>query len=159
MTKHEQELRKVEEKIRLGKKVETAEVEHLHRQREIERERAERTKRLPTITLQWMDGEPKKWEGASCVAEIGGQNYMLEIAPFEEHDGKQRLRPKLVKLGYQGYAQDWAMWKWHTARGSEVDDATGEYILDCDAPEIVWQETVEPEPKKRGRPRKEEVAI
>jgi hypothetical protein len=144
-TKHEGELQDIERRLsllRAGKKsqVHPSEIAHLEIQRERGRERDERTKALGgEIRCRWVTGEPKKWESATVEVEIGEKSYLLEIEPYEESDGKQKLRAKLVKLGYQGFAESWALWKWHTQRGSELDEATDTYILDCKAPAFVWE--------------------
>lgn len=156
-TKYEDELQDIEHRMRLLKagkksKVHPAEIEHHDIQRAREQEREERTKTLPEILCRW-HGEPKKWEVVSFEAEIGGQSYVLEIDPYEEVEGRKRLRPKLVKLGYKAFAEDWALWKWHTARGSEIDEVTDTYILDCEPPKFVWAE-VAAETPRRGRPPK-----
>lgn len=158
MTKYEDELQDIEHRmalVRMGKKskVHPAEIEHLQTQRERERQREHMTKLMPEIHLRW-HAVPKKWEPVTLEAEIGDQSYILEVEPYEEYEGKTRLKPKLVKLGFQKYAEDWALWKWHIARGSEVNDLTGEFILDCDAPALVWGDL----PAKRGPKPKEQLA-
>lgn len=150
-TRYEADLQEIEARLRRpmkGKEVSLAEKKHLETQRQREREREERTQHLTTISLRWVDGEPKKWEDAQAEVTIGDKTRLFTVEPYEERDGKQRLKPKIVQQGYQKAVEDWAMWKWHSDRGSEVDD-TDNYILDCKAPAFVWAEPlVAPRRKK-----------
>lgn len=153
MTRHEAELREIErlrDRPSKGEKVTPAMLEHLRLQRKFEKDRQTRTQELgPVIKLSWVEGEPKKWDSAIAQVVIGGVTRAVVIEPYEEVDGKQRLKPKIVTKGYSGMAEAWALWKWHCDRGSEVDDADN-YILDCDPPKFEWEVVV-----KRGRPAKE----
>jgi hypothetical protein len=148
-TRHEAELREIERMMRnpgKSEKVTPAMMEHVRVQRQAEKDRDARTRTLGTeINLSWAEGEPKKWDNALAVVEIGGQMRAFMVEPHEEVDGKTRLKPKIVTRGYKGLVEDWALWKWHTDRGSEVDD-NGHYILDCEPPTFVWAEVKAPEP-------------
>ena len=157
-TRFEAELQEIEAKLRNPSKASqiTASLrEHVKIQRERERARDERTKALGReIVCVWVTGEPKRWEEATAQIELGGRTNAVTITPYKKVDGEMKLDPKLVRLGYDGFVEDWAMWKWHQARGSEVND-NDQFILDCEAPEFVWQEAIEATPKpKRGRPAK-----
>lgn len=157
-TRHENELREIERMMRnpgKSEKVTPAMMEHVRVQRQLERDRDERTAQLGrVINLSWAEGEPKKWDNALAVVEIGNQTRAFMVEPYEEIEGKQRLKPRIVTRGYKGLVEDWALWKWHTDRGSECDD-NGHYILDCEPPTFVWAkiEASEPEPPKaRAKP-------
>lgn len=146
-TRLEADLRDIEDRIARPKKgqlVTPNEVEHVRIQREREKARDARTKDIgKVIKCSWVDtplddkGEPVKYETASAIVEIGGNSLMHLITPRKEIEGKERLDPALVNLGYRGVVQKWATWKWHILRGSEVDDADN-FVLDCDPPKFEW---------------------
>lgn len=152
-TRYEAELQDVESKLRnpvKSQKVSEAEKTHVKVQRQRERERDERTEALgPVITCRWVDAKPSKWDAATAEVEIGGRSDLVTIDPYHEIDGKMRLRGEIVRDGYQGAVEKWALWKWHIARGSEVDDADN-FILDCKAPEFTWLEPLEAPKRKPG---------
>lgn len=140
-TRYENELRDIErmrDRPNKGEQVTPAMLEHVKTQRRWEKARDERTELLGReIKLSWAEGEPKKWDNALAIVEIGKLVRAYMVEPHEEVDGKTRLKPKMVTRGYKGMVEDWALWKWHTDRGSEVDDA-GNYIVDCELPAFVW---------------------
>lgn len=157
MTRYEAELREIErlrDRPSKGEKVTPAMLDHLKQQRQREKDRATRTQSLgPVIHLSWVEGEPKKWEPALAQVTIGGVTRAFMVEPYEEIDDKQRLKPKMVSRGYKGMVEHWALWKWHSDRGSEIDDADN-FILDCEPPKFEWVV----EPKRVGRPPKELAA-
>jgi hypothetical protein len=155
-TRFESELQEIERKVRSprkGSKVEANELRHLETQRAWERQRDELTAKLgKTITLQWVDGEPKKWENCMARVTIGENTRVYEVMPYElipGGDGAKRLKPRIItggekqKDGYKQLVEDWALWKWHSDRGSEVDD-TGKFVLDCEAPKFEWEQPIAP---------------
>lgn len=145
-TKHEGMLQDIERRLKSPKaqEVHPAERKHLEIQRQLERERDERTEAIGReIKLQWVE-EPKKWEQATVIVTIGGKDRMFVVDPYEWVEGTQRLKPRVVAQGYAKTAEDWALWKWHIDRGSEVDD-TDRFIVDCKVPKFVWvSETTKP---------------
>lgn len=139
-TKHETLLQDIERRLKSVKSAEVhpAERTHLETQRRIERERDERTAKLGTeIKLEWVD-QPKKWEPATCIVTIGAQDRMFVADPHEWVEGTQRLKPRFVAQGYAKMVEEWAIWKWHSDRGSEIDD-TDRFIVDCKLPKMVWK--------------------
>lgn len=157
-TRYEADLSEIEARLKRpmkGKEVSPAEKKHLEIQRQREKDRDARTQALGTeIHLSWPEGEPKKWDLAIASVKIGENTRVYEVDPYEERDGKQRLKPKIVTQGYRGLVEAWALWKWHSDRGSEVDDSDN-FILDCAAPKMVWTvEEVVVKPKL-GRPPRE----
>lgn len=122
-----------------GKKVHPAEVIYRNTIRQQEKDRDARTAKLgKTITIQWMDGEPERWNPADAIVTIGEQDRIYTVEPMETVDGKDRVKRELVNLGYRGVVEKWALWKWHTDRGAEIDDNDA-YILDCELPKFVWK--------------------
>jgi hypothetical protein len=149
-TRYEAELQDVEMKLRnpvKSQKVTKAEKTHVKVQRTRERDRDERTAALGSvITCRWVDSHPVKWEVATAEVEIGGRSDLVTIDPYHDIEGKPKLRGEIVRDGYQGAVEKWALWKWHIARGSEVDDADN-FILDCQPPAFTWLEPIAP-PKR-----------
>jgi len=142
-TLHEADLRDIEARIsRPGKgtKVTEGERNHLREQREREQQRAERTQRLGgKIICSWAEGEPEKWKPAIAMVQIGPQyTNAFTVEPYEPViDGPPKLKMNIVRHGYKRLVEDWALWKWHTLRGSELD-TEGNYVMDCDPPEFQW---------------------
>lgn len=156
-TRFEMELAQLERDMRNpAKKVTEALKQHVLEQRRREKLRDQLTKELGgEITCAWTEGEePKKWDVATATIDFpNGYHNALTIEPYREVEGKMRLDPKLARLGYRRFVQEWALWKWHTQRGTEVDEQDN-YVVDCELPKFRWEEA----PKKVGRPRKAEVA-
>lgn len=146
-TRLEPELREIEDRLkspRKGQIVTPNEMNHVRIQREREKKRDAVTKELGrVIKCSWVDTElnekglPVQWEIASAIVEIGPHQKIYTVLPKKEIDGKERLDPRLVSDGYKATVEKWAIWKWHTLRGSEVDDAD-HYIADCDLPKFEW---------------------
>lgn len=151
-TRYEAEVADIERmtlRPRKGEQVTKAMIEYAKVTRQREKERIARTKELgDTIGLAWADGDPKKWDNAIAMVTIGGVTRAYEVEPYEERDGKTRLKPKVISKGYKGMVEGWALWKWHSDRGSEIDDADN-FILDCDPPKFVW-EVVEVKTRKKA---------
>lgn len=145
-TRYEKELSDIEKRVRYpgkGEIVKPAELEHLNEQRGREKQRDARTKELGNVILMSWAEEPKKWEDAICVALIGDKECICNVQPYETVQGERRLKAAIVvKDGYQKMAEKWALWKWHTFRGSEVDD-TDKYIVDCPLPTFEWSKPPE----------------
>lgn len=163
MIREEEAVLDIERRLRspvLAAKVQRAEKEHAIEQRRREKLRAELTQALAgDIHCQWLDGEPVKWEiGRASVTFSNGATDVLEVDPYEEVDGKRRLKSDVVRNGYQAVVEGWALWKWNTARGAEIDERD-QYIFDVEPPAFVWDEPIQtPATPKRGRPRKVEAA-
>jgi len=161
-TRYEAELQEIEGRMRNpAKKIHQGEIAHVQEQRERERLRAQRTKELgPEITCQWLDGEPVYGKEATARVLIGGKSNAYTVEPHIYEQGANgsvpKPSPQLAKYGYDGLVEQWALWKWHIARGSEIDEHD-RFILDCEPPKFVWLEAIQVEKPKRGRPKKETV--
>lgn len=75
-----------------------------------------------------------------------------------EQGGDPVLEPDCKRLGYKGAVEKWALWKWHTHRGTPVDERDNYQLEpDFEPPTFVWEETptvaapAEEAPKRRGR--------
>lgn len=156
-TRHEAELRDIERMLSRptkGEKVTEGMMKFVAVERQKEKDRAARTAEIGNeIKLAWAEGEPEKWNTALAQVTIGSVTRAVEIDPHEERDGKLRLKPAIIAKGYRGLVEAWALWKWHSDRGSEIDDAD-KFILDCEAPKMVWEEAE----VKRGPGRPKAVA-
>lgn len=158
-TRHEAELQEIEGMMRDPRKagkVTDAMRTHVSVQRERERERAQRTRELgDQIHLCWADGkEPEKWEEALAQVTFGNETRAYLVQPYEEVDGRLKLKSRIVAKGYRKMVEEWALWKWHVCRGSEVDDADN-FVVDCKLPEMVWD--VAEVKRGPGRPKKEQA--
>lgn len=146
-TRYEDQLAQIEADLRnptKAGKVHPALKEHVRIQREREKLRIKLTKEIGTdIKMCWVEGKPQRWQSAMVQVVIGKKTYAHVVEPYEMIQGEQKLKSRIVQMGYEGMAQEWATWKWHTQRAAECDD-NGHYILDCDPPEFVWEEVKVP---------------
>src|SRR2546422_163721 len=110
-TRYEAEVSEIERAIarpQKGQKITEAMTNFVKVTRQREKERDARTKELgPEIKLAWAEGEPKKWDNAIAMVTIGGKTRAYEVEPYEEKDGKQKLKSKIISRGYRGMAEDW----------------------------------------------------
>lgn len=147
-TRYEHELQDIEHRLKVpikSAKVSPGEKIHLEEQRRREKLRMQLTREIgQTITCEWLDkdqlddkGQPKKWEVARASVTFGKITDIVDIDPWEEVEGKRRLKSAIVKEGYVPSVEKWALWKWNTARGAESDDHD-RYIMDCDPPVFEW---------------------
>lgn len=99
------------------------------------------------IEMKWQDGEPANGDVAVCQAIIGGETWEHIIEP-EWMDG-DKPRRRLAK-DYKGMAEKWALWRWHTIRGTPVTERDA-YLLEpnFEPPTFVWK-------RNPGRPPKTE---
>ena len=100
------------------------------------------------IPMHWAEGEPKNGDVSTVRCIVAGNIKEWVIEPEQDRvDGARNAR-RLAK-DYKGLAEKWALWKWHTARGTPCDDR-GKYLLEPDykAPSYDWTwNGKEPEPE------------
>lgn len=111
-------------------------------------------------------GPVVKGEEVDVEVQIGDEvlRHVVGRKVRVEAGGDLILEPDVKRLGYKGAVEKWATWKWHTLRGTPVDERDN-YHLEPDflAPKFVWEVTptteasAEEAPKKRGRPKKTEA--
>ena len=105
-----------------------------------------------TIMLEWV-APPVRGQEAEVVALVGDVE-MRHVVGAMMGDGN--YDPLVKQYGFNGAAEQWALWKWHTARGTPVDEHTGRVLPEPDfvAPKFEWAAAdVEPVKPTRGRPR------
>lgn len=157
-TKYEADLQDIEAKLRnprKGQEVSEAEKLHLKAQRGLEKLRTELTAKYSgPIKCQWMEA-PVKWESATAIVQIGDETNTFTVEPYENiGDGKERLKPRLVRNGYESEVEKWAIWKWNSMRGAEIVTDGDEYIQEVSPPAFEWDKPAEtPVVRARGRPK------
>ena len=128
-------------------------------------------KQMPAeIHIRWvseyLDNFGNPVQGRDATAEVSFGDYKDEYVIEAEYQYYDKMVRRKVK-DYAPMAEAWCMWKWHTQRGTPVDEHD-KYLLEpgFKAPLIVWDKALfaqpEPEPaqeapkRKRGRPPKQE---
>lgn len=95
----------------------------------------------PEIVCRWIDGEPVQGHPATLEAVIDGETKQYLIEPHQPVYGGD-LRPRPVSV-YKKMAEDWMLWKWHTARGTPVDTDAREatYLVEpgFEPPRFLWE--------------------
>jgi len=103
----------------------------------------------PEIKLSWTSeyidnsGYPIQGRDATCAIEFGDfQDEVLIEAEYQYYD---KIIKRKVKE-YKGIAEKWAMWKWHTQRGTPVDERD-KYLTEPNfqPPRLEWAEYVPPQ--------------
>lgn len=95
----------------------------------------------PEIVCRWVEGEPVQGHPATLEAVIDGETKHYLIEPnYPVYGGDFRPRPVST---YKKLAEDWMLWKWHTARGTPVDTDAREatYLVEpgFQPPAFLWE--------------------
>lgn len=95
----------------------------------------------PVIKLRWEEGEPQPGMVAVVEVIIDGKPDSLIIEP--EYQDMDRMVKRRLKE-YVPLAESWALWKWHTTRGTPVNEFNG-YLTEPGfvKPEFVWEKPAE----------------
>ncbi len=111
------------------------------------------------VLCRFTDPEPAKGEQKEVDVEVTIDGNVLRYGVGgqvrSDQEGRMVFDPNVKRLGYRGAVEKWALWKWHTARGTPVDERDNyQPEPDYQPPKFVWGES----PAKLGRPRKELAA-
>lgn len=76
-----------------------------------------------TILCRWIS-PPVKGQEADVEVTIGKETFRHSVGAEVrlDQDGRMGQHPDIKRYGYQGAVEKWALWKWHTARATPVDE-------------------------------------
>lgn len=117
-----------------------------------------------TINCRWLAPIVK---GEEAEVEVNISGVVLHHSVGQQvrldQDGHWGQHLDIKRYGYKGAVEKWALWKWHTARGTPVDERDNYFTEPgYEAPTFVWEPEPVAEPvvetAKRGRPAKVSAA-
>ena len=115
------------------------------------------------VSLRWLDGEPTGRQEADAEVVINGRIDRVTVGETRKTIDGEVFDPEVRRYGYRGAVERWALWKWHTARGTPLNERGEKYELEPGfaGPSYEWTEpdAIKVEgtltlPKRRGRPPK-----